>query len=477
MLLSSILGVIGVWVDRHIPLTGCRELGREKETEIIYSDNYIRPLSHVRPLFHVVPFSTSRRRQQGTRRMIRPESLALAVLGLMALGTNGVRPALAAPPPDDPLNTVLGTQTIGPAYQFTGDSKLVETSRVVREMGSGVIKIALDRQYARRGDLPKADPSIRSLKDLAGEASFKEVLGMPFAYYLLWATAFDGPDWRKGPDAAGEGREYREVYDLTCHLLRSYSGSHKTFFLGHWEGDWLLRGSYEEVADVPPRAVEGMVGWLNARQRAVDDARRDTPHRDVRVYHYTEVNRVKDAMKGRASVTNDVLPRARVDFVSYSCYDSQHGGDLARCLDYIESKLPPKAGIPGKRVFIGEYGFPAAGNTPKEQDLRSRRVMRTGLEWGCPFVLYWEVYNNEVKGGEQIGFWLIDDKRVKQPVYHTHRKYFEWAKRFVAEYRGAHGGRAPDLTGFRREAVRFLDSLPNDHQARETKQDAASFVE
>jgi len=73
-------------------------------------------------------------------------------------------------------------------------------------------------------------------------------------------------------------------------------------------------------------------------------------------------------------------------------------------------------------VFIGEYGFAAQGITPKEQDVRTRQVMRAGLKWGCPFVLYWEMYNNEVgKSGDQTGFWLIDDHNTKQPVYFTHQ--------------------------------------------------------
>ncbi len=50
-------------------------------------------------------------------------------------------------------------------------------------------------------------------------------------------------------------------------------------------------------------------------------------------------------------------------------------------------------------------------------DLLARHVMRAGLKWGCPFVLYWEMYNNEVTpDGRQRGFWLIDDHGIKQPV-------------------------------------------------------------
>jgi hypothetical protein len=60
--------------------------------------------------------------------------------------------------------------------------------------------------------------------------------------------------------------------------------------------------------------------------------------------------------------------------------------------------------------------------------------MRTGLEWGCPFILYWEMYNNEVdENGKQRGFWLIDDHGVKQPLWQTHASFYREARRFVAD--------------------------------------------
>ena len=72
-----------------------------------------------------------------------------------------------------------------------------------------------------------------------------------------------------------------------------------------------------------------MIAWVNNRQKAVDDAKRDTLHREVQVYYYVEVNRVVDAMQGKTRLTNDVLPKTDVDFVSYSSYDSL-GGDIGR---------------------------------------------------------------------------------------------------------------------------------------------------
>ena len=133
------------------------------------------------------------------------------------------------------------------------------------------------------------------------------------------------------------------------------------------------------------------------------------------------------------------MPTTRVDYVSYSAYDSllpNAEQKLPQALDYLQSQMKPKDGVSGKRVFIGEYGFPADRYTPQEQDNLSRRVMRIGLEWGCPFVLYWEMYNNEVRDGRQRGFWLIDNEGRKQPVYFTLQKYYEKGRGWVSDFLG-----------------------------------------
>ena len=368
----------------------------------------------------------------------------------------------------DAFNYVVGTQTFGPAYQFTGETRLVETAERIRALGSTVIKFELSKRYADgHGNVPAPNAAIRSLTDLArDEPSHRQVLDMPFARYVLWAHPFGyRPElWRQGLAKEDAEQEYRELRDLAVHLLTTYSGSGKTFFLGHWEGDGWLRRNVAPFHDpeVTPEAVQGMADWLTVRQRAVDDAKRDTPHRDVQLWHYTEVNHVKLALEeDRPALVNRVLPKVAVDYVSYSSYDTQQDPALLRrALDYIESKLAPRPELPGKRVFIGEYGFPASRHTPEEQDRRSRAVMRVGLEWGCPFVLYWELYNNEVgPDGRHQGFWLVDDQNRTQPVYHTHQAFYAASRRYVAAFH-ARTGRVPTDPEFAAAAVRMLDGLP-----------------
>jgi hypothetical protein len=60
-------------------------------------------------------------------------------------------------------------------------------------------------------------------------------------------------------------------------------------------------------------------------------------------------------------------------------------------------------------------------------------------------VLYWELYDNEGTPEKPGGFWMIDEKNEKQPIWETHRRFFEWA-----------GKRSLSDEAFRVEAIRWL---------------------
>jgi len=394
------------------------------------------------------------------------------------------------------FNYILGTQSIGATYQFTDQPLMVETAQAILDLGSNVLKITMGRDYRRmvfepsktaypetmqyvlnqgsdartapRVKFPGAsvqppdeDPTIHNLADLARlQPFYRWVFAMPFAYYVIWTYSFTPRWWNKGFPAEDQEKEYREFYALTAHLLKTYNGTGKTFFLGRWEGDWHLRPDLNTKTDdgVTPESLQGMTDWLNTRQRAVDDVKRRTPHRGVQVYHYTEVNHVSAiAMAGRPCLTNRVLPNTNVDFVSYSTYDSLDDilHKIPKALDYIEAKLPSKPGIAGKRVFIGEYGFAAHTYPEADRDRRSRQVMRVGLEWGCPFVLSWAIYNNEHSNGVENGYWLIDNQGVKQPVWHTLADFYREARRYVADCQ-RETGQLPADADFRRFALNWL---------------------
>lgn len=356
----------------------------------------------------------------------------------------------------DVFNYGIGTQTFSPLYQFTAQTKLVETAKAIQGMGSTTIKFFLGKGFDKQYGLT-LPPSITNLAALAqNEPSCRAVLDMPFQQYVLWAYCFTSPGWwADGFSAQEKQAEYCEIYDLTRYFLTHYANSGKCFYLGHWEGDWYLLPGYNASIIPSPMAIQGMRDWLITRQQAVDDAKRDTPHRGVDVFAYTEVNRVRDAMEGKLRVINTVVPHVtNLDFVSYSSYDMQDLSPAAiiATLNYAEGQIPTnKVGsISGKRIFIGEYGWGA--EPPDIQETRSRHYAQTLLGWGSPFVLWWEMFNNE----PDRYFHLINPKGEKTANYYFHQRFLNAAKLWVAEFKQANG-RIPTTKEYQNWAVTQME--------------------
>ncbi len=376
------------------------------------------------------------------------------------------------------FNYAIGTQAIDQSYKFTEESGLVEMAKGIREMGSNILKIVLETGPGKYNDI---DYKASSLKDLvSNEPSFKEVLDMDFSYYFMWAY---GPaDFTDGMSDEDNNLEYQSIYDLASHLLKQYNNTGKTFYLGNWEGDWHLVNDFDKEtwngarADIKEEWTKSMADWFNIRQKAVDDAKRDSDYSNVNVFHYIEVCLVKPAVYGLPRLTNKVLPITNPDYVSYSSYDITNieegrdkeklRSDIFQMLDFVEENLKPKEGIKGKRVLIGEYGYPfGPGNrsnqvaSAEEQDSRSREVISICLEWGCPFILQWAFYNNEVDNeGGQIGFWMINDKNEKQAIYYTHQKFYSSAKEWVNNYLEKNGT-LPSRDEYNKMATELIGSV------------------
>ena len=136
--------------------------------------------------------------------LIHAAAARLAAAGV--LGKYGVPDGvLLTPPPSafslagdaagpNTFNYVIGTQTFSPAYQFTKQTRLVETAEAIRAMGSTAIKFELSPRYARpNGNVPHPMASVHSLTELArDEPSHRRVLDMPFTHFVLWRTPSTG---------------------------------------------------------------------------------------------------------------------------------------------------------------------------------------------------------------------------------------------------------------------------------------------
>ncbi|WP_444889792.1 cellulose binding domain-containing protein [Microbulbifer sp. DLAB2-AA] len=395
-------------------------------------------------------------------------------------------PTTSEPPKTSPplsaiesYNYILGTQTISPKYSFTGEGSLVESAKAIRAMGSNLLKIALSTGlYDELNGLGLDYQFKRMLEEVP---AYREVLDMDFSHYMFWVE--DSGSWmdNKGMSQEELTWQYDKIYAMAEYLLTKYSGSGKTFMIGHWEGDWNLVQKADGTRDdnqvkIDPLRIQGLIDWLNIRQKAIEDAKANIPHSNVNLYHYVEVNRVESAMQGKERITNAVLPHTNVDLVSYSAYDlttkEKHSDfatlhtELTKALDFIESKLPQKTGLPfEKRVFIGEYGYgeswfkdwgPRSGEA---QDMLSRNVIKTSLEWGSPFILYWQMYGNEYDSWikEFVGYWLIDNNGNKKEIYQTHKNFYTDTKSYLNNYHTKQGA-LPSESEFRAFALKWFES-------------------
>jgi hypothetical protein len=354
----------------------------------------------------------------------------------------------------DRFNVKVGTQTFGSRYHFTTNTPLVETAEAIYAMGSDVIKFYLGRGMSGQNGISLPGTITDLTKLVRDEPSVRRVFDMPFRHYVVWTYAFAASSdawWKDGYSSNERQQEYAEIYAFARYCLTNYNGSGKSFYLGHWEGDWYLLNNYDTSGNPSVTAIQGMIDWLNNRQKAVDDAMRDVPHSNVWVFSYTEANRVRDAMINASTnnlrVANAVLPYVtNLDFVSWSSYDGMNlsATDLTATLNYLEAKLSTNktASIAGRRVIIGEYGW-GGSLSSSAQEPTTRAYIQRLLSWGPKFILFWEMYNNE----PDKAYWLIDSNNVKTPCYFLHQRFISRAKLLSARFWETNG-RLPDDSEF-----------------------------
>ena len=344
------------------------------------------------------------------------------------------------------------------------------------EAGSDILKIVPSAKELKRQGVQYDGPA--TLDALLQSPFYERILDLPYSVMLLWAHgAEDKFLYHKNMTEAQRDGLYREFYELTRHLLTRYNNSGKTFLIGNWEGDWLA-GGYEmgHKTEIPDERLKTFRDWLDTRTRAIDDAKAATPHDNVNVFSYLEVNSTRCAKeKGVKRLVNEVLPYSHVDFVSVSSYDAQgfhswpepKSADNLRPLvfdnlDYIESMLPPRD-VAGKRVFIGEIGYTweeiakkqgiSIEDAKKEQARLALIQARVNLQWGTPLWLWWATFSSH-----EGTFGLIDNNTDEpSPLYLELRDYFRWAKEFSDAYAASHGDAKPPFAEFQRAAIAELE--------------------
>jgi len=353
---------------------------------------------------------------------------------------------VSAQEPSRDVRDVLGAVHVAGRYHLTEKDFLNEGADEILALGSHVIKVWF---YGKRHERPQNVypynsnwPAVDTLVEGAQTPYYRTLFAKPFSTYILVVTSLGRDDgyWRSGITEAQEEDEQRQFYELTRHLLTAYKNTGKTFVLQHWEGDWMVRGNFDGNADPTEAALKNMIAWLNARQAGVDRARREVGQQGVCVYHAAEVNRVVRSMRdGAPNMANRVLPHTHLDLVSYSAWDSatEHYNDpnvLRDALDFIAANAPDSPDFGSRNVYLGEFGMPENHYSLEQIQTAISNAVRTGLDWGCPYIVYWQLYCNEqkdasvkppVQSNDAVrGFWLIRPDGTKSWVWHYFHAVF-----------------------------------------------------
>jgi len=137
-----------------------------------------------------------------------------------------------------------------------GHARLTRNRRGIRQLGCSVIKLNLSWDKSR-------GPRQRGLRVCA--ASPPRTRSCAECWKCRSAIFFSGLTPLAESDPESERDE--ELYELGCYLLARYRGTGKQFYLGHWEGDWEIRGRAGSKEDPSPEAIEQKIRWLNAGRR------------------------------------------------------------------------------------------------------------------------------------------------------------------------------------------------------------------
>lgn len=388
-------------------------------------------------------------------------------------------------PLDHPVESfphVLGSQQFGPHYTF-GEAgiSVVDYARATLRQGNRVVKFRLSNRFSSEDGFTPMAGIDRLVELVRDQPEVKTILDMPLTDYIFWVSTFSIPNWQNqvddnGMNSTAQTRIYNEVYDMVVYLLTEYSGTGKRFYLGNWEGDWMLsagdEGYRQNPNTIPEGRIQGMIDWANIRQKAVDDAKAATVHHDVDVWFYLEMNKADWMREGLTCVANSVIPEMpKLDMISISAYSvhKDNGNHPPRSrihsdLDQVQALLDakPDASIPGSRLMIGEYGWIYNDSyTSIEEFTHDHRITaRHFMSWqgGAPrFVLQWQFFNAATRDNSNISKEMnqIGPENDPRPMYFLHENFYRLMRRWVDDYY-MRTGNLPDGRAYADQANHIL---------------------
>ncbi len=345
------------------------------------------------------------------------------------------------------LSNFLGVTHWGSAYHLTNKPILTEGADQLEELGTKIIKLAISKDYRTTYFYNSSAgwTAATSMKELLQTAYFQDVLSRSFTVYVFVASEFNAVNWKDGLSQTEATSVESEFYEVTKHLLNTYANTGKTFVFQNWEGDNLL--NIEQIAEENQGvAIQGMIDWLNTRQKGVSRARAELGDKGTTVACAAELNFAPpgDNFQGRPLMVDEVLPHTNMDLYSLSSWGTKSAGTeklLVEKMDYIKSKVPASQLYGRENIYLGEFGCYEAkivnGVLDDYTDEYQRVIVKNQIKYayqaGYKWAIYWQLYSNGLlsgvsqsqgkvyKNNELVGVWLIRADSTLTSSY----KYFK----------------------------------------------------
>lgn len=329
--------------------------------------------------------------------------------------------------------------------------------RSILELNGSVARIALSPRMAI--DYNTGDGCLAGfrLRDAFDDPELRAAVADP-RLRVIMITAYDGagfPDCSQPAffspafHSTQKSHETAEEYSqLVYRLHELYHGSDKEFILSNWEGDnslycgqayaYALDEKFRAACDEGyPRyyggnpdvksSIEGIILWLKERSLGVQlgtELARSQGFSGIRVSLAAEISSVHFLYdRGYPNMLRDVVPRASVDYISYSSYESLDTPDpvtsITADLDLIRSVAGP---IP---IIVGEIGFPRSQYHERQVDVMDA-VTEAARSWGVAYIIQWNLYDQDARN--DFGVFDLDGNQTPLAEYYC-RKFSEGRSR------------------------------------------------
>ena len=321
---------------------------------------------------------------------------------------------------DRPIDRRIGSMHASPKYRFEEGDVLNEGARALEELGVSTIGVKLHDPSTYYG-LSTDWPRVTQLRSAAEHEYYHELFRRDFDTYVVEAFAHLGRgrpavDYFQSPFSEELAERITEEFrELGEYLLATFDGTGNEIVIQDWEIDAQLTPNFPPMEQQDDEVRERAKRWINARQQGIVEARQSVDS-DVALLGAVEVIEVFGAMDaGESWVVNTVLPEMEVDLVGFSSHgqlDSEAGHEIDgyeavrdrvfETLDYIESNAPEPSeyvrsvlGEDVRPVYFSEFGQPEVRDDYIDV-MQAFRVLPAALEWGIPYAIYWQLYDNEV---------------------------------------------------------------------------------